>query len=129
MPSFSVGFHSIGAVEVLALVGELDAQTVAELEAAFQKCRQNGRYKIVVDGARLLYISSAGLGAFVGNVDEVREQGGDIKIAALNPKIFNVFELLGLPLLLKIVDTKEEAIALFGPDPPTTQKQTVAELF
>ncbi len=85
MRSFSVGFHSIGAVEVLDLVGELDAHTVSELEAAFQKCRQDGNHQIVVNGAHLLYISSAGLGVFLGYIDEIREQGGDIKIAALKP--------------------------------------------
>ena len=117
MSSFSVGFHPIGAIEVLTLIGDLDAHTVSELEAAFQKCRQNRRHKIVVDGASLLYISSAGLGAFVGHLDAVREQGGDIKIAALNSKILNVFDMLGLPLLFDIVETRDEAIALFGPDP------------
>ena len=36
MRNFSVGFQSIGAVEVLSLVGELDAYTVSELEAAIR---------------------------------------------------------------------------------------------
>lgn len=114
MRNFSVGFHSTRAVEVLNLTGELDAHTVSELEAAFQKCRQDGNHQIVVNGARLLYISSAGLGVFLGCIDDIREQGGDIKIAALKPNVFNVFDLLGFPLLFNIVDTEEEAIALFG---------------
>ena len=114
MRSFSVGFHSNSAVEVLHLIGELDAHTASELEAAFQKCRQDGNHQIVVNGARLLYISSAGLGVFLGCIDDIREQGGDIKIAALKPNVFNVFDLLGFPLLFNIVDTEEEAIALFG---------------
>ena len=114
MRNFSVRFHSTRAVEVLDLVGELDAHTVAELEAAFQKCQQDGNHQIVVNGARLRYISSAGQGVFMGYIDEIREQGGDIKIAALTPHVFNVFDLLGFPLLFNIVDTEEEAIALFG---------------
>ena len=114
MRSFSVGFHSTDAVEVLDLIGELDAHTVAELEAAFQKCWQDGKHQIVVNGARLLYISSAGLGVFLGYIDDLREQGGDIKIAALQPNVFNTFDLLGFPLLFNIVETEEEAVALFG---------------
>lgn len=115
MPGFSVGFHAIGAVELLILVGELDAHTISEFDAALQKCMQIGRYKIVVDCTQLLYISSAGLGAFVGYIEEIRLGGGDIKIAALKPKVFDVFDLLGLPLLLDIVDSREEALALFVP--------------
>ena len=83
MRSFSVGFHSIGDVEVLILVGEMDAYTVSEFEAAIKKKKKNGRYQIVVDGTQLLYISSAGFGAFVGYIEDIRLQGGDIKIAAL----------------------------------------------
>lgn len=115
MRNFSVGFHSTGAVEVLDLVGELDAHTKSEFEAAIQKCQQNGKHKIVVNCERLLYIASAGLGVFMGHIDEIREQGGDIKIAALKPNVFNVFDLLGLPLLFNILETEEEAITLFEP--------------
>ncbi|CAN0543317.1 unnamed protein product, partial [Laminaria digitata] len=46
MSSFSVGFHSVGAIEVLTIIGDLDAHTVSELDAAFLMCRQNGRHKI-----------------------------------------------------------------------------------
>lgn len=99
---------------MLELVGELDAHTVTELDAAFQKCQNEGNRKIVVNGARLLYISSAGLGAFLSDIEAIREQGGDIKIAALNSRVYDVFDLLGFPLLFNIVDTEEEAIALFG---------------
>jgi anti-sigma B factor antagonist len=113
MSNFSVGFHSTGAVEVLDLRGELDAHTVPELEAAFRKLRLDGHHRIVVNGARLQYISSAGLGVLLGQIDEIREQGGDIKIAALKPNVFNVFDLLGFPLLFNIVATEEEAVALF----------------
>jgi anti-sigma B factor antagonist len=113
MRSFSVGFHSKNTVEVLDLVGELDAHTVLELEAAFKKCRHDGKHQIVVNGTNLLYISSAGLGSILGHKDDVRELGGDIKIAGLKPNVFEVFDLLGLPLLFNIVNTEEEAIALF----------------
>lgn len=114
MKNFSVRFQETHAVTVLALTGELDAHTASELEAAFEKCRQDENNKIVVNGARLLYISSAGLGVFLGYIDKIRERGGDIKIAALKPNVYNVFDLLGFPLLFNIVETEEEAITLFS---------------
>ena len=114
MRNFSVGFHTTDAVEVLDLTGELDAHTSSEFDAAFQKCGQDGHHQIVVNGTRLVYISSAGLGVFLRYIDDIREQGGDIKIAALKPNVFNVFDLLGFPLLFDIVETEEEAVALFA---------------
>lgn len=110
MHSFSVGFRSSGPVEVLTLVGELDAHTVSELDAALQQCLSNGRYRIVVNGSGLQYISSAGLGVFLGHIDEIRDKGGDLAICELHPRVFDVFDLLGFPMLFSIVPSEADAI-------------------
>jgi anti-sigma B factor antagonist len=115
MSNFSVGFRSTGDVQILDLRGELDAHTAAELEAAFQKCQQDQNHQILVNGANLAYISSAGLGVFMAYIEEIRESGGDIKIAALQPKVFNVFDLLGFPMLFDITPTESEAVDKFVP--------------
>lgn len=114
MSNFSVGFRASGDIQVLSLQGELDAHTASELEAAIQKCQEDQRYQIVINGSNLQYISSAGLGVFMAYIEEVREQGGDIKIAALQPKVYNVFDLLGFPMLFDIVETEEEALKRFA---------------
>ena len=113
MSNFSVGFRNSGPVQILDLHGELDAHTASELEAAIQKCQSDQHYAIIVNGESLQYISSAGLGVFMAYIEEVREEGGDIKIAALQPKVYNVFDLLGFPMLFDIVDTEEEALSKF----------------
>lgn len=113
MGNFSVGFRANGPIQVLSLHGELDAHTASELEAAIQKCQDDQNFQIVINGANLQYISSAGLGVFMAYIEEVREHGGDIKIAALQPTVYNVFDLLGFPILFDIVDTEEEALAKF----------------
>jgi len=118
--SFSVSFRTVdasaGPVCVLDLKGELDAHTASELEAAFQKCLDEGRVRLLVHGGALQYISSAGLGVFMAYVEEARAQGGDIKIAGLAPRVYNVFDLLGFPVLFDITPTEGEAIARFDTD-------------
>ncbi len=113
MSSFSVGFRSSGVVQILELNGELDAHTASELEAAIQKCQSDKQYHIIVNGENLQYISSAGLGVFMAYIEEVRDEGGDIKIAALRPKVYNVFDLLGFPMLFDIMETEAEALQKF----------------
>lgn len=115
MSNFSVTFGNHQTVQVLNLHGELDAHTAAEFEAALQKCIDDGQSRLVVNGHNLQYISSAGLGVFMAYIEEVREHGGDIKIAALQPKVFNVFDLLGFPVLFDITDTEDEAVQKFTP--------------
>ena len=94
---------------VVELGGYLDAHTAPQLEQTFQEMLEQGRYKIVVDFCELSYISSAGLGVFMAFIEDVRENKGDIKLAGMKPKVFNVFDLLGFPMLYEIYDHKEEA--------------------
>lgn len=114
MSSFSVGFRTNDNIHILDLKGELDAHTASELEAAFERCTEQNHYDIVVNGDQLQYISSAGLGVFMAYIEDVRENGGDIKIAALQPKVYNVFDLLGFPMLFEIVEAEEEALQRFA---------------
>lgn len=114
MSNFSVGFRSTGTFTILDLNGELDAHTASELEAAIQKCQSDKSFQIIVNGNQLQYISSAGLGVFMAYIEDVRENGGDIKISSLQPKVFNVFDLLGFPMLFDIVDSDEEAMSKFS---------------
>ena len=118
MSSFSVTFRSRPADDVLALdlVGELDAHTAGEFEAALEKAVGEGHVRLVVNGAGLLYVSSAGLGVFMAFVEGVRQRGGDLKIAALAPRVFAVFDLLGFPLIFDIQETENDAVARFLAD-------------
>ncbi len=114
MSNFSVGFRSMETINVLDLKGELDAHTASELEAAIKKCQDDNIHRIIVNGSNLSYISSAGLGVFMAYIEDLRANGGDIKIAALQPKVYNVFDLLGFPMLFDIMGTEQEAIEKFG---------------
>lgn len=111
---FGVSFRA-GAADttVLSLEGYLDAHTAPELEGAIQSEVDAGRTRLVVDCTGLTYISSAGLGVFMGFVEEVREAGGDLKICGLVPKVRQVFELLGFPAIFDLVEDADAAERLF----------------
>ncbi len=109
MAGFNVSRTDEDQISILHLSGYLDAHTAPGFEQALQGLIQEKRYKIIVSLKELDYISSAGLGVFMGFVEEVREENGDIKIADLSPKIFKVFDLLGFPALFEIYDTLEQA--------------------
>ncbi len=100
MPNpFSVETDSEGDFAVIHLEGAVDAHTAPHFEEAVQKVIDDGNNKIVVDCEKLSYISSAGLGVFMGFVEELREAGGDIKICGLTEKVKQPFEILGFETL------------------------------
>ncbi|HSR52864.1 MAG TPA: STAS domain-containing protein [Acidobacteriota bacterium] len=115
--SFQVEKSSEGEITVLQVEGYLDAHTAPDFEKALEEAIQAGQHKIIVDCAKLDYISSAGLGVFMGFVEEVREQAGDIKICGLIPKVRQVFELLGFQQLYHIEDDRPAALAKFEESP------------
>ncbi len=113
MAGFEVMRGDNGVVSVLRLKGFLDAHTASDLERAIQKLLDEKRFKIIVNFKELTYISSAGLGVFMGFIEEVRSNGGDIKLTSMNPKIFRVFDLLGFPTLYEIRDEENQALQSF----------------
>ena len=114
---FAVTRSSEGDLTVLALEGFLDAHTAPEFENAVQNEIDRDHVQIIVDCARLTYISSAGLGVFMGFIEELRERGGDIKICGLTPKVAQVFEILGFPALYDIVEDVPAAVRRFAETP------------
>lgn len=113
MNGFEVMMRDEGNIKVLSLKGFLDAHTAPSLESAIQKCIDEKKFKIIVNFKELTYISSAGLGVFMGFIEEVRQHDGDIKLVEMSSKIFRVFDLLGFPALYDIFDTEREAVAKF----------------
>lgn len=118
MSTFSVSFRDANGVRILDLHGELDAHTASDLEESIQQCHAEGNINLLINGTDLDYISSAGLGVFMAYVEEIRDDGGDIKIAGLQSKVYNVFDLLGFPVLFDICETEEEALARFEEPAP-----------
>ena len=100
MPNpFSVETALAGDHAVVSLEGYVDAHTAPQFEQAVQSVIDQGQHKIIVDCEKLSYISSAGLGVFMGFIEEVREEGGDIKICGLSEKVKQPFEILGFESL------------------------------
>lgn len=110
---FEIQRESIKDVERLRISGYLDAHTAPRLESAIEELFKEGKNKILVNFRDLEYISSAGLGVFMGLIEEIRADGGDLKMSDMKPKVFDVFDLLGFPILFDIDKTDERALAKF----------------
>ncbi len=109
MENFEVAREDHTDVSILRLKGFLDAHTAPNFEQAIQELIEEKRFKIIVSMSDLNYISSAGLGVFMGFIEEIREKDGDIKLTNMTDKVYKVFDLLGFPALYQIF--KEEAEA------------------
>ncbi len=114
MESFEVSRKSEENIVVLNIKGYLDAHTAPMLEQELQSLIDEKQYNIIVNFKDLVYISSAGLGVFMGFIEDIRNNGGDIKLTNMTSKIYRVFDLLGFPTLYDILDEEVEAINIFN---------------
>jgi anti-sigma B factor antagonist len=114
---FEVNHKHDSELEFLYLRGYLDAHTAPDLEDAIGNLVKGGKNKIIINLKDLDYISSAGLGVFMAFIEEIRESGGDIKLAELKPKVFTVFDLLGFPMLFDIEPNEKDIIQKFNDNP------------
>jgi anti-sigma B factor antagonist len=52
-------------------------------------------------------------------IEDVRKHKGDIKLSNMSPKVYNVFDLLGFPILYEIFKDEQEAVRRFKDGPKT----------
>ncbi|MCE2707231.1 MAG: STAS domain-containing protein [Bacteroidota bacterium] len=100
-----------GKNDLLRLIGEVDASNSLILDQAIQELIQAGISTLLIDGNKLTYISSAGLGVFMSYLEEFKEKGIRMVIFGLNEQVIEVFKILGLDKLIPLVKDQAEAEA------------------
>ena len=109
-----IGAKKPDEVSVIKVGGYLDTTTARDLETALNGLLDKHSYKIVLDLSGVTYISSAGWGIFIGEIKEIRNHGGDLKLAAMTGDVFEVFQLLEFQSILEAYPSIQEAREAFA---------------
>jgi anti-anti-sigma factor len=94
----------------------LDALTVPRFEEGLRDHLNQGAAYLVVDFGDVTYISSSGLRALLTARRLARSQGGDVKLARLSPRVYEIFEMVGFTQVFGIFDSVEDAQMAFNSD-------------
>ncbi len=116
MNDININCSTVGDNNDISLVtvkGYLDTTTSVELEEALKKLLKRDSYRIVIDLSGVNYISSAGWGIFISEIKTIRENGGDLKLAAMVGDVYEVFELLEFQSILESYDSVDDAVNNF----------------
>jgi anti-sigma B factor antagonist len=116
MQGIKISVNYVGArldIALITVLGYVDTTTCQELAKIIQDLLKQKRYQIITDLGGVTYISSAGWGVFVGEIKNIRDYGGDLKIVQMNSEVFEVFEMLEFNRVLNYYDSVEEAINEF----------------
>jgi anti-anti-sigma factor len=112
-----------GGITLVTCVGVLDAHTSSKLDQLMDQLAGRGAMRVAVNLEGVTYVASAGVGVFLGRVNAMREQGGDLVI--IYPRhvqaeaggtgltegydVLEVFSLLGLDEAIPVVASLADA--------------------
>jgi anti-anti-sigma factor len=100
-------------VTIIRIEGHLDSVSTGALEQKMNQIIAEGGLNLVVDLARVPYISSGGWGILVGEVKRLREKGGDVVLVGMMSEVYDVYELLGFADILKALPDVDAARGYF----------------
>lgn len=96
-----------GDITVCTIDGNLEYSTVATFRAVVAGLQP--KRPVVFDLGGVPFIDSSGIGALIGAVRRTREMGADAVVCSLRPSVWRVLNLVGLPRVVAVVATREEA--------------------
>lgn len=93
-------------VLILAPVGRIDSNSSGAVESAL--LAHAGESRLLVDLARVEYISSAGLRVFLILARKVKEAGGRLALCGMGASVKQVFDLAGFTALFTVETSVEQ---------------------
>ena len=99
-----------GNVCVVGVAGRLDSGTAESFGQRLHHLIDGGERSLVVDGATLEYVSSAGLRVLLVAAKRLKAANGRIVLSSLKPHILEVFEIAGFTSVFPIYGNAEQAV-------------------
>ena len=98
----ATGFEKNGSVLTVRPEGRLDTAASPVLERELQQ-RLDGVTEVVMDFAKVEYISSGGLRVLLAAEQLLEEKGGGLRVIHVNENILEIFELVGFMDVVTVV--------------------------
>lgn len=125
--SLKITLEKIDSVEkciVLYLNGYIDTYNSAFFQKSVAKVVEAGFLNLIFNCSALNYVSSTGIGSFTAFLKMVKLKGGDVVLLEIQPKVYEVFQLLGFSQFFNIKDSPDEAKNFFKKG-----QTTISEIF
>jgi anti-anti-sigma factor len=101
---------------VIYLTGYIDTYNSNYFQKRVQRVIENGYIRLIFQCGGLNYVSSTGIGSFTAFLKSVKPRGGDVVLLDVQPKVFEVFQLLGFSQFFNIKESLDESISFFRTD-------------
>ena len=100
----------IGDIPVLSISGKIDAVTSKDLEAALIGLIDHNKNFLIFNMEKVEFLSSSGLRVLMASLNKLKHRDRDLKLAALQPFVKEVFFMTGANRFFSIYPSQGEAI-------------------
>lgn len=99
---------------VVSVEGEITFENADQFRDKFNELNASGKNRVIVDLAKLKYMSSAGMGVLVHGLKIFRQGKGDLRLVNLSPKMRQVFLITQFTHHFAVFPSLDEAITGFA---------------
>jgi anti-anti-sigma factor len=124
--AFQISTQEKGETLVVSLSGSLDTLFAEDLKTAFGQVLRTGKRHVVLDLQGVKYVASSAIRAFLYLAKSLQKTRGELRVAQVNPKVLEVFKMVGMGSAIPIFDSLPEAMEGFG-DPGRVEEYACAE--
>jgi anti-anti-sigma factor len=114
---------------VLYLTGYIDTYNSNYFQKRIAKVVELGFIRLIFQCGALNYVSSTGIGSFTAFLKSVKPRGGDLVLLEIQPKVYEVFQLLGFSQFFNIKDNLEDSIRFFSGNSPASSSSLFPKIF
>ena len=119
----------ISSCLTISLNGYIDTYNSASFQKRILKAISSGFLRIIFDCNSLNYVSSTGIGSFTTFLKMVTPRGGDIIMLNVQPKISEVFQILGFSQFFNLKHNLEDALNFFKGGKNKIQSHVFPKIF
>ncbi len=116
-------------VLILWLSGYIDTFNSNFFGKRVQRAIEAGYTRLIFHCGGLNYVSSTGIGSFTAFLKSVRPRGGNIVLLEIQPKVYEVFQLLGFAQFFTIRDNLDEAKEFFTRETQASESDIFPRVF
>jgi anti-anti-sigma factor len=130
--SLRIRLQKSDAVEgclILYLTGYIDTYNSNFFQKRVTRAIEAGYTRLIFHCGGLAYVSSTGIGSFTAFLKAVRPRGGDLVLLEIQPKVYEVFQLLGFSQFFNIKDNLDEAVEFFSKGGTKVESNVFPKIF
>lgn len=114
--SLKIRLQKVDGIEgclILYLSGYIDTYNSNYFQKRVFKAIETGFTRLIFQCGGLNYVSSTGIGSFTAFLKSAKPRGGDLVLLEIQPKVHEVFQLLGFSQFFNIKDNLEDSVNYF----------------